>query len=367
MAAGDLTVANDLTVSGATALTGALTTADGTLVTNLNADKVDGADRDTDGTLAGNSDTSVPTEKAVKTYVDAHKNTETAGVHGSTSAATASKPMHRDASGRSKVAAPAAADDIARKDTVDTHAALAVAGTHGSTVAATPNRSIHRDAAGRAKVVAPAVAGDIALKDTVDTHAALTTAGTHGSTVAATANKVIHRDASGRAQVAAPSAAADIANKGYVDAFLLILHVREEQTSGTGGGGNVGDGSWETRTLNTVKLNEISGASLGSNQITLPAGTYLLTASIPSCARTNIARLRNITDSSTVMLSTGNTLTGTGQGPMTVHLNVKFTIAGSKVLEIQQKFDTSVYAYAKGVPHSLDTEVYTEVLIYTKK
>ena len=70
MAAGDLTVTNDLAVGGATDLTGVLTVADGTLVTNLNADKVDGADKDTDGTLSGNSDASVPTEKAVKTYVD---------------------------------------------------------------------------------------------------------------------------------------------------------------------------------------------------------------------------------------------------------------------------------------------------------
>lgn len=39
--------------------------------------------------------------------------------HSATSAATASRLMIRDASGRAKVAAPAAADDIARKDTVD--------------------------------------------------------------------------------------------------------------------------------------------------------------------------------------------------------------------------------------------------------
>jgi len=55
---------------------------------------------------------------ATKTHIDA----TAAGIHGSTSAATASKLMHRDASGRAKVAAPSAAADIARKDTVDTHA-----------------------------------------------------------------------------------------------------------------------------------------------------------------------------------------------------------------------------------------------------
>lgn len=167
MAAGDHTVTGTMTANK-------VAVTDTVVVTNLNADRVDGADKDIDGTLAGNSDSSISTEKAVKTYVDAHKNTETAGVHGSASAATASKLMHRDASGRSKVAAPAAADDIARKDNVDavqtnlnTHGALTVAGTHGSTVAATANKVVHRDAAGRAKVVAPAAEADIALKSTV--------------------------------------------------------------------------------------------------------------------------------------------------------------------------------------------------------
>lgn len=40
--------------------------------------------------------------------------------HGATSAATANRIIIRDASGRAKVAAPSATDDIARKDTVDT-------------------------------------------------------------------------------------------------------------------------------------------------------------------------------------------------------------------------------------------------------
>ena len=98
-------------------------------------------------------------------------NTTTA--HGATSAATAGKIVIRDAAGRSKVVAPSAADDIARKDTVDavqtnlaTHAALT--NPHSATAAPTANRIILRDAAGRAQVVAPSAAADIALKDTVD-------------------------------------------------------------------------------------------------------------------------------------------------------------------------------------------------------
>ncbi len=54
---------------------------------------------------------------AERADLDAH--TAATGGHGATSAATPSRIMQRDASGRAKVAAPAADDDIARKDTVD--------------------------------------------------------------------------------------------------------------------------------------------------------------------------------------------------------------------------------------------------------
>ena len=42
--------------------------------TNLNTDKVETSAISTDGTLAGNSDTEIPSEKAVKTYVDSQAN-----------------------------------------------------------------------------------------------------------------------------------------------------------------------------------------------------------------------------------------------------------------------------------------------------
>ena len=78
----------------------------------------------------------------------------------------------------------AGGDTLATDADIATHAALAVAGTHGSTTAATANKLVHRDASGRAKVVAPGAADDVALKSTVTTdiatHAALDT-GVHGA------------------------------------------------------------------------------------------------------------------------------------------------------------------------------------------
>lgn len=70
---------------------------------------------------------------------------------------------------------------------------------------------------------------------------------------------------------------ADTAAATYQRKFSI--HARDEKPSGTGGGNSVaGD---QTRVLNTVVTNTIVGASLASNQITLPAGTYRVQARSP--------------------------------------------------------------------------------------
>jgi len=51
----------------------------------------------------------------------AHVDEEDAPVHGSTSAETASKLVHRDASGRARVEAPDNAKDIVNKETLEAH------------------------------------------------------------------------------------------------------------------------------------------------------------------------------------------------------------------------------------------------------
>ncbi|KZE80302.1 hypothetical protein AV654_12370 [Paenibacillus elgii] len=58
------------------------------------------------------------TPDGAQNKVDAHANS-TSGAHGATSAAVAGKIIQRDAAGRAKVAAPVAADDIARKQETD--------------------------------------------------------------------------------------------------------------------------------------------------------------------------------------------------------------------------------------------------------
>ena len=82
-----------------------------------------------------------------------------------------------------------------------------------------------------------------------------------------------------------------------------ILHFRDERASGTdAGSSSVGN---QVRTLNTVVSNTILGASLATNQITLPAGTYQINANAPTVAGAqHRLRLVNVTDSTVVLLGT---------------------------------------------------------------
>jgi hypothetical protein len=60
-----------------------------------------------------------------------------------------------------------------------------------------------------------------------------------------------------------------------------LLHIQDRKEYGVQGGDFVA-GLPRTRDLNTVLTNEIAGASLSNNQITLPAGKYYIEASAPA-------------------------------------------------------------------------------------
>lgn len=120
---------------------------------------------------------------AIKTpWVWVHEKLEAAGIHGSTTAATANKLVHRDANGRISCAAPISSGQAAVKANVDDHAAIESL-VHGSTAIASANKLVHRDSSSRARVADPAVDADIDTKGARDTaigtHGALTT-GVHG-------------------------------------------------------------------------------------------------------------------------------------------------------------------------------------------
>lgn len=138
----------------------------------------------------------------------------------------------------------------------------------------------------------------------------------------------------------------------------------DEKPSGTDGG-TFTSGAWRTRDINTTQFNDITSASISSNQITLPAGTYKITAYAPAFGgdRTR-SRFYNVTDSAVAIngLSAINN-TGTLQ-----YINIVeglITIASSKTFELQHIINVTQAGNGFGVGTAAFStpEVYSTVSI----
>jgi hypothetical protein len=144
-----------------------------------------------------------------------------------------------------------------------------------------------------------------------------------------------------------------------------ILHVRDEKTAGTAGG-DFNSGAWRTRTLNTVVTNTIASASLSSNQITLPAGTYDLRARGPiNGTKQTKSRIYNTSDSADAIIGATGYSHSANDTFDDVLVWGRITIASSKTFELQQWCNTTVSTNGFGLPANIDSkvEVYAEVWV----
>ena len=144
-----------------------------------------------------------------------------------------------------------------------------------------------------------------------------------------------------------------------------LLHVRDEKANNTAGG-TATSGSFQTRTLNTSVTNEISGASLASNQITLPSGTYFIIASAPAYSiNRHKAKLRNTTDSSDTIIGTTEWCYNTYEGSNRSFVIGRFTIASQKVFELQHFVGSTTATSGFGLATNASViEVYSDVQIW---
>ncbi len=146
--------------------------------------------------------------------------------------------------------------------------------------------------------------------------------------------------------------------------FDDYLHVREQQASAVNSAGVVGNGVWGTRTLNTVVTNTISGASLATNRITLPTGTYYIDgyAEVVSGGR-HRAQLYSVTAAATKIMGTsGYGRDDNNEDTTGSYIKGMFTVTGaSEVFEIRHRSNDggSNIASGYGVP-----EYYTPIEIW---
>jgi len=145
----------------------------------------------------------------------------------------------------------------------------------------------------------------------------------------------------------------------------LVTILQDQKTSGSNGGSATG-AAWNTRTLNTSVIDQI-GVSLGSNQFTLPAGTYHVQISTPACQVNNHrCRLYNVTTSSTVLLGTSECAQNTNPSNMSNRsfIDAYFTSAASGTYRVDHWCNTSFATQGLGMnATSGDVEIFTNVKI----
>jgi hypothetical protein len=118
-----------------------------------------------------------------------------------------------------------------------------------------------------------------------------------------------------------------------------IFHVRDEKAGNVDGGASVV--GWQTRVLNTTVLNTITGASLASNQVTLPEGTYDIVAKAPAFAVDgNMVRVRT-TGGVTLAKSQMNYCTAASTPGMVATAEGRFTLASATIIELQHYCQTA--------------------------
>lgn len=145
-----------------------------------------------------------------------------------------------------------------------------------------------------------------------------------------------------------------------------LLHVRDEKSANTAGG-TPSSGS-NTRVLNVSVTNEISGASLSSNQITLAAGTYSIDASSPAYrADEHRIYLWNVSDSSVTLVGLNNYCWSNSAdvGMNQSFVRGRFTISSTKTFELRHEF-TSTSGGSNGLGLATNNgqiEVYASVMI----
>lgn len=126
--------------------------------------------------------------------------------------------------------------------------------------------------------------------------------------------------------------AIEVVDVAVVSGRPKLLHVRHE-TSGNGGT-SVGT-TWTARPLDTVMTNEINGASLSANQITLAAGTYEIRAYGPILDAFRFQhRLRDTTGNVTLVVG-ASSHAGTTVDLIYGLLGGRFTLAVTSVVEFQ--------------------------------
>lgn len=151
-----------------------------------------------------------------------------------------------------------------------------------------------------------------------------------------------------------------LAQRGY---SMPDVIVEEQQASGTNGG-TFTSGAWRTRALNTLVRNANSIASLASNQITLPAGTYYFKyAATAFSVDDHQAKISNVTDSTDVSFGIASYARAASAGASNSEGSGVVTITASKTFALQHQCATTASGNGLGVGANFGLEVFSRLEI----
>jgi hypothetical protein len=138
----------------------------------------------------------------------------------------------------------------------------------------------------------------------------------------------------------------------------------ESQASGTDGG-TATSGSYAKRVLNTTVVNTITGCSIASSVITLPAGTYVVEASAPAFkVNEHKIRIQNTTAATTLQLGSSMFTDSAINCTTRSELQAYFTLATSSTIELQHRVGATKATNGFGAYDAFgDSEVYSQIYI----
>lgn len=121
-----------------------------------------------------------------------------------------------------------------------------------------------------------------------------------------------------------------------------LLHVVDEKGASTDAG-TFTAGADRTRDLNTIRTNEITGASLSSNAITLPIGIFYVEASAPGFqVNQHQAKIVNTSGTAVSVIGTKESAGGSASTTTISLVSGRFTTAATTVVELKHRCQSTV-------------------------
>lgn len=152
-----------------------------------------------------------------------------------------------------------------------------------------------------------------------------------------------------------------VASWGYLD----HIHVSEVLASGTSGG-SCGAAATQIRALNTVVENTVTGASLASNKVTLPAGTYKVRAHAAgyTCNGQRLT-LYNVTAGAAILAGPSSHASVAGFAQLPAMVSGVFTLSVSSEVRLDHYTGVARATSGLGVPVSDGSpEIYADLELW---